>query len=1123
MARGLYVKTDGSSAWSQVKQLFIKTGTAWETVKDAWVKVKTTDPGSWVKFFTAGTRPSSDVEILQEWYGYNTDAIRFQGKNYPWSPVPSTLKYYFKWISPSNVTTYLNASGSSGDTATNPTTSNLWPSSTTYISISPSGTSFEYPGVNSYVFEVRATSPNGVSTSTPYELTTPAAPTLSYSVLSSTSIRVTINATTTNYNATGRYFIYTYDTTSGYVYSGGGRGGFAPSGLSTTKDLTGLTAGREYTVYILPVTGTVGTRPFPYNASTETTGYSGYRGAEASINVTASADYTFTFGNNLYVGTNGYIGLDTAGSTDAIPTTGKFLSIFPADLQQDTTTSIWYWSDTSQYIIRWEGSNYQVPSATKIYQATFYSGQSYADILAITVNGTAAGTTAYYKNGSVISSYPSALSTSSSYRVYFDSTTPSYVAITEKSKSVMKQVTGLTSGSLDQGYTTLTTQTNQNGFVAGTIKITGGSTETASGSVSAGTTLTVVANNDWPSGTTFTYQWYRTRDIEGIQPISAGTASTATSSVIGEELYCAVSYSNSGTTGTIYSNSYLIVPTAPSYTLTGNSNGTFTISSVSTTGGGYYYGSYTKDGGASTSISRTSTSTNTTITSGAGSIAVRLYGSANIYYSGSITPTQIDSWQYTDQTTTVTSDVRSSGAMRRVSLPANFTNSSQTVWVGTNGYVSVTVDPTTSPGTTWPTAGGAVVGPGVADLVQSSLDYKADSSNFYVYWKGYRLGDTSKELWYLMKFYWNSTTVDVYFEKYTLTDGSLDAVRNGNSQYSTWANSTSITGMSIPTGMTSSTTNNGVDDNRTAITATKPGLNLTTNPAYGTATRTSSGFTASISTSPNPTGGTYSIASYTASTAPTINSSTGAVTQTGLSAGSTATVYVNYALSGYNTVQISVSGQALSNLTTNPAYGSGTSASGGWSASISTAPSPTGGTYSKVTESAGTATVNSSTGAVSVTGLTSGQSSTVTVRYSLSGYNSVDITASGTATSAASPPATPSAPTVQYKSARNGHNYTWDVTFTFASGVTSMDVMNQYFSSSSGTYTSSPNDTDPANYNIANTYDGYIEFRNFASGTSMPLTDTNGYWDNTYNWMRARIRARNASGSSSWSAWSGWA
>ncbi len=285
-----------------------------------------------------------------------------------------------------------------------------------------------------------------------------------------------------------------------------------------------------------------------------------------------------------------------------------------------------------------------------------------------------------------------------------------------------------------------------------------------------------------------------------------------------------------------------------------------------------------------------------------------------------------------------------------------------------------------------------------------------------------------------MKFYWNSTTVDVYFERYTLTDGSLDAVRNGNSQYSTWANSTSITGMSIPTSMTTSGANNGVDDNRTAITATKPALNLTTNPAYG----------------------------------------------------------------------------------------SSTSASGGWTASISTAANPSGGTYSVVSQTAGNASVNSSSGALTASGLSAGASSTVTVRYSLSGYNSVDITASGSASSAA-PPATPSAPTVEYKGARNGRSYTWDVSFTFASGVTSMDVMNQYWSSSSGTYTSSPNDTDPANYNISNTYDGYIEFRNFASGTAMPLTDANGYWDNTYNWMRARIRARNASGSSSWSAWSSWA
>jgi hypothetical protein len=285
--------------------------------------------------------------------------------------------------------------------------------------------------------------------------------------------------------------------------------------------------------------------------------------------------------------------------------------------------------------------------------------------------------------------------------------------------------------------------------------------------------------------------------------------------------------------------------------------------------------------------------------------SIRCLVTANNGVSSSISA---QSFQTTGSAT-VTAPVRTTNVARRVTMPSSFTNSSQTIWVGTNGYVSVTVDPTTSPGTTWPTAGGIVVGPGVSDLIQTSLSYKADSSNFYVYWKGYRLGDTSKELWYLMKFYWNSTTVDVYFERYTLTDGSLDAVRFGNSQYSTWANSTSISTFSIPTGMTSNTTNDGQDDNRTAITATKPLLNLTTNPAYGTATSTSGGWTASITTSPNPTGGTYSVISTTAGSA-SVNSSTGALTASGLSSGQSSTVTVRYSLSGYNSVDITKTGSA---------------------------------------------------------------------------------------------------------------------------------------------------------------------------------------------------------------------
>ena len=284
---------------------------------------------------------------------------------------------------------------------------------------------------------------------------------------------------------------------------------------------------------------------------------------------------------------------------------------------------------------------------------------------------------------------------------------------------------------------------------------------------------------------------------------------------------------------------------------------------------------------------------------------------------------------------------------------------------------------------------------------------------------------------------------------------------------------------------------NSKSDWSTGDSGTRILQNLTTNPAYGSSTSTSGGWTASISTQPNPSGGTYSIVSQTSGSA-SINSSTGALTASNLSVGASSTVTVRYSLSGYNTVDITASGSALSklatpsqvnatdtrtdginitwnpvsgagyygiwygptpsydstpdfqnisgtsyldtavgggvtrnyyvqafrsgnptgtksdwggpdsgtralqNLTTNPAYGSATSSVGGWSASISTQPNPSGGTYSLITQSAGSATVNSSSGAVSVTGLGNGASSTVTVRYSLSGYNSVDIVASGT-------------------------------------------------------------------------------------------------------------------------------
>lgn len=93
----------------------------------------------------------------------------------------------------------------------------------------------------------------------------------------------------------------------------------------------------------------------------------------------------------------------------------------------------------------------------------------------------------------------------------------------------------------------------------------------------------------------------------------------------------------------------------------------------------------------------------------------------------------------------------------------------------------------------------------------------------------------------------------------------------------------------------------------------------------------------------------------------------------------------------------------LPNLITNPAYGAATSTSTGFTASISTQPNPTGGTYTYISSTNGSATVNASSGAVTASIPTAGQSATVTVRYSASGYNPVNITVTGTRSSNVAP------------------------------------------------------------------------------------------------------------------------
>ena len=314
MAKGFWIKTGVGQIFDDVRNFYVKTGiSGWAQITDAWVK---TGLSTWSKFWEALMAPTNTVELLESYTGTDSATLRLQGKNYKWVPNPQTLKYYFRWIPEGGSTYYIGASGSSGDTTSNPVTSTTLPGTSSYITISPSGSNFELGKINRYYFEVRATGASGsVYSSISQEdvkIVSPKAPSLAFTVLSSTSVSITItSASFDDYYATNRYILYTYDGTAGFVYSGGGRGGFGVS-QTTTRTLTGLVSGRNYTVYVLPVTGFSGTTP---------SNYSGYPGIEAYLSGVTAGTAAATSPTSITAANNGSyttVSISWSGASNAV-------------------------------------------------------------------------------------------------------------------------------------------------------------------------------------------------------------------------------------------------------------------------------------------------------------------------------------------------------------------------------------------------------------------------------------------------------------------------------------------------------------------------------------------------------------------------------------------------------------------------------------------------------------------------------------------------------------------------------------------------------------------------------------------------------------------------------------
>ncbi len=176
---------------------------------------------------------------------------------------------------------------------------------------------------------------------------------------------------------------------------------------------------------------------------------------------------------------------------------------------------------------------------------------------------------------------------------------------------------------------------------------------------------------------------------------------------------------------------------------------------------------------------------------------------------------------------------QATGSQRRLNLPSAFTPDT-TIYVSTNGYINWSGgDPAGS--TSIPTSG-ITVAPLAGDLRQGAVSASgsistgglwvfSDATNYYVTWWGNYYLDAAQVARYQVKFYWNQSYADIIIINNSLTTiiPSTTAVQNNANEYQNWSGSTAQASTQLSTAsMNRISTQDGVDDNRTAIVASLP-------------------------------------------------------------------------------------------------------------------------------------------------------------------------------------------------------------------------------------------------------------------------------------------------------------
>lgn len=488
-----------SSTWTEMKSVFQRQGGSWVEILNVFQRIA----GSWTKVFSASKIPGLLIAptITGSGYLYGTLTNNSLGT---WSNSPTG--YARQWR------------------RGNPSTGNGEPSGYSNISGQTSSTyvTTDLDDGKYIICQVTATNALGsnvaVSNSIYVNKYAPVALGL-YSLSGVAIVGGTLTAleqigtwkgtTTITGDTSPSTFEYEWSWSDGTVRQ-------STAFNSTNSNVYTIVAGDLNKIIRVSVTGT-------NSGGSDTTGY--------TSSGTVTSTYSFSFGKTLYVGSNGYIGLDSGGSAAASPGSGRIINIYSGDLVQ---YKLQEYSDASNYYLYFRSYNYQSPlvraAANAVdYQIKFYTGQPYCDIYIVRKGSSVPIQTqgpGYYSSG--FTGYagipgPYFWGAGSVLRSYFNGATGSQSAFTWTTipDTVWKDITN---ADIDDSFTSVVTSANQQAPVLTAPTITSVTPGPQGGAVSVAFTA--------GSGPFYQAYWYgsATAPTGQVTPDASGSSSPLTDS-----------------------------------------------------------------------------------------------------------------------------------------------------------------------------------------------------------------------------------------------------------------------------------------------------------------------------------------------------------------------------------------------------------------------------------------------------------------------------------------------------------------------------------------------------------------------------------------------------------------